>query len=110
MNQIITIAAKQVEGIEDIYHIRTRTVPEGIEISFHLSVYFGYNIPTIVKKARKRINEILEHMTSLHVLEINVAIEKISIKEDLEEKRTAVTLSLLLSSVLLLAEMLQVYK
>ncbi|HHX95140.1 MAG TPA: Asp23/Gls24 family envelope stress response protein [Clostridia bacterium] len=81
INQIITIGAKQVEGVEDIYHIRTRTVPEGIEINFHMSVFFGYSIPNIVKNTRSRIADILERMTSLHVLEINIVIQKMSIGE-----------------------------
>lgn len=84
INQIIISAAKQVEGVDEIYHIRTRTVPEGIEISFQMTAFFGYNIPKIIEQTRTTISEVLEHMTSLHVLEINILVKKVSLEQTQE--------------------------
>ena len=80
INQIISESAKQVKGVDQIGHIRTRTVPEGIEISFQMTVFYGYRIPEVVEDARNTISAILEHMTSLHVLEVNIVVNNISLK------------------------------
>lgn len=84
INQIISESAKQVKGVDQIGHIRTRTVPEGIEISFQMTVFYGYRIPEVVEDAKNTISAILEHMTSLHVLEVNIMVNKISLKPSLD--------------------------
>jgi len=81
INQIITIASQKIPGVEKIYHIRTRTTPEGIKISFHMTVLFGYYLPNLVQKTKEIVQEAIEHMTSLHVLEINILIKKLSMEK-----------------------------
>lgn len=85
INQIISESAKEVEGVEEVSHIRTRTVPEGIEINCQMTVFFGYKIPDVVENTRSAISAVLEHMTSLHVLEINILVKKISLENLPEE-------------------------
>lgn len=85
INQIITAAAKSVQSVEDVYHIRTRTVPEGIEISLQMTVVFGHKIPEVVEQTKRSIHSTLEHMTSLHVLVINIFVKKVSLESSGEE-------------------------
>ena len=81
INHIISMATEKVDGVEEVYHIRTRTTPEGIEISLHITVIFGHRIPRVVEEAKQSIHHYLELMTSLHVLEINILVKKISMEE-----------------------------
>ena len=78
INQIISIAADNIEGVDKIYQIRTRTTAEGINISFLLSVKYGYYIPKIVQEVKESVKNAIEHMTNLYVLEINVLVKKIA--------------------------------
>lgn len=87
INQIISESAKRVEGVDEIFHIRTRTVPEGIEISFQMSVFYGCKIPEVVENARYTISTLLEHMTSLHVLEVNIGVNKLTLKESADPEQ-----------------------
>jgi len=87
VNQIISESAKRVEGVDEISHIRTRTVPEGIEISFQMTVFYGYKIPEVVENARNTVSSLLEHMTSLHVLEVNIVVNKITLQEAADQEQ-----------------------
>lgn len=80
INQIISTTALQVDGVQDVYHIRTRTVPEGIEINLQLTIIFGYNIPNLVEEVKQNIRTTLEHMTSLHTLAINILVKKVALE------------------------------
>ena len=82
INQIITAASLNVKGVRDIYHIRTRTVPEGIEISLQMTITFGHNIPALVEQTKRSIHSSLEHMTSLHILAINILVKKITLEDE----------------------------
>lgn len=86
INQIIEESASRVEGVDEITHIRTRTVPEGIEISLHLTIFFGFVIPEVVENTRKAISKDLDHMTSLHVLEVNIVVKKITMEPTSEPR------------------------
>lgn len=86
INQIISESAKTVDGVKEVYHIRTRTVPEGIEINFQMTVRLGYKIPQVVENLRNKAADVLEHMTSLHVLEINILVKKVSLDPSQEEE------------------------
>lgn len=86
INQIIEECADRIEGVDEIYHIRTRTLPEGIEISLHLTVIFGYVIPQVIANTQRAITAVLDHMTSLHVLEVNIAVKKITVPSPGEEE------------------------
>ena len=77
LNQIISYSTRTVPGIDSIRHIRTNTTAEGIKISFELTAIYGYNIPEIIYGCRSSIERYLGHMTSLHILEINISVKKL---------------------------------
>ncbi|NLJ99930.1 MAG: Asp23/Gls24 family envelope stress response protein [Clostridia bacterium] len=82
LNQIITASVSDIPGLDNIRHIRTYTTPEGIKINFEISVFHGYNIPKIAESCQQNIERHLRHMTSLHILEININVKKLVIKTD----------------------------
>lgn len=89
---IAGIAAMEVEGVDSmadgitrelIAKLGIKNLSKGVKVEIaeeHISVYmalniaFGYNIPEVCAKVQDRVKAMIENMTGLEVLDVNVKV------------------------------------
>lgn len=80
MQEIIKGVLIDFEDILKTHYILIKNTDGGTIISVDLIVKYGKPFPPMLKKARRKVKEIIEYMTALHVLEINFYVRKIIIE------------------------------
>ncbi|NLP44779.1 MAG: Asp23/Gls24 family envelope stress response protein [Peptococcaceae bacterium] len=104
---IASMAASEVEGVAemsggfvgDIANMfgRGKSASKGIKVEvgekeatvdLFLAVEYGVSIPDVAQNVQKSVKEAIEGMTGLSVLEINIHIQGIAIKNTAEAKET----------------------
>ncbi|MNY85713.1 Alkaline shock protein 23 [compost metagenome] len=97
---IVGLAAAEVEGVaamsggisEGIARALTRTqIQKGIKvevgtteaaIDIRAIFWYGVDIPSVCKELQSKVAEAVNIMTGLHVVEVNVTVDGISIKQE----------------------------
>ena len=51
----------------------------GVSVSLDVTIRYGYRIHEVVKATQAKIKEVVEAMTGLTVLEVNIAVKSLSI-------------------------------
>lgn len=69
---IVENVALRVEGVQRIVRFRMDNMPIGIKIDMDISIYYGCNIPNVIEKFQVHTKEILEKLTGLNVLAVNI--------------------------------------
>lgn len=80
IREIVKHIASKVEGIERAYRVYTENYREGIVISVDIFILNGYNILETSTFLQKEVSKVVESMTSINILKVNVNIVKIKIK------------------------------
>ena len=89
---IAGIAAMEVEGVSSMADgitkeliaklgiknlskgVKVEIADKGISVFMALNIAFGYNIPEVCSKVQERVKNMIESMTGLEVLEVNVKV------------------------------------
>lgn len=80
IREIVKHIASKVEGIERAYRVYTENFKEGIVISVDIFMLNGYSIPETASFLQKEVSEVVESMTSINILKVNVNIVRFKIK------------------------------
>lgn len=80
IREVVKHVASNVDGVERAYRVYTENYKEGIVISVDIFVLNGYNIPGIGVFLQKEIAEVVEYMTSINILRVNVNVVRLKTK------------------------------
>lgn len=69
------------EGIQKILRFRVDNMETGITINMDVAVYFGYYIPDILNKFQNNVKRIIEKLTGLNVISVNVSARTIYVEK-----------------------------
>jgi uncharacterized alkaline shock family protein YloU len=72
IREIVKHIASKVDGVERAYRVYTENFKEGTSISVDIFVLKGYNIPEIGMSLQREIVKVVESMTSINILKVNV--------------------------------------
>lgn len=86
LEQIIRMAAQMCEGVVKVQNIVLHEVTHGTIINMDLTVRYGKPLPPLLASVQERVKEMVEHMTALHVVQVNIYVRKLVLPEDM--KRT----------------------
>lgn len=79
---VMTIAAKackQSKGIAKVTRVRVETTHDGVVIDLETSVLYGQPLEDVLRHAQRQVKEVVEYMTALNVLEVNLAARHLSV-------------------------------
>ncbi|MCL5046971.1 MAG: Asp23/Gls24 family envelope stress response protein [Actinobacteria bacterium] len=79
VSAIATRAGEEVEGVTRIIRTVVETSPEGVVITLEVVLRFGGKLVPIMEEVQRRIKAMVEHMTALNVLEVNVEARRLSL-------------------------------
>lgn len=80
VSAIASRAAEEVPGIARINKVVLETRREGVIIDMEVTLCYGKPLFPILKEAQVRIRDVVEQMTALNVLEVNVAGRRIVVE------------------------------
>jgi len=70
--QLLTLIAKQIPGIENMVRYNVKKEPYGVIIDLDLELNYGYNAQEVLIEAQEKISETFEQLTAINVLVTNV--------------------------------------
>lgn len=82
LKSVISHIAMSVEGIYRVGRMNISTHPNGLTINMDVYVIYGYVIPKHLKDVQSNITKELEYMTGQNILEVNIYVKGLWIKED----------------------------
>ncbi|HHX23743.1 MAG: Asp23/Gls24 family envelope stress response protein [Tepidanaerobacteraceae bacterium] len=81
IRQIALYSAQQLQGIGPGGRVYIENYSSGIIIKMELTVEYGLQLQPILQKAQEKVAQMIEHMTSLNVLKVNVLAKNFYFKE-----------------------------
>ncbi|GAQ25403.1 Asp23/Gls24 family envelope stress response protein [Tepidanaerobacter syntrophicus] len=82
ISQIALYTAQQVCGIGSGGKVFIENNSEGIKLKLELSIEYGSDMQEVLRKVQKRVREIIEHMTGLNVLSVEVIAKRLYFTQD----------------------------
>lgn len=97
---IAGLAATEVEGVDSMAGnitnelvgklgmrnlskgVKVAVTEEHVSVDLSLNMKYGYSIPAVSEKVQDRVKTAIENMTGLMVLEVNIKIAGVSMKEE----------------------------
>lgn len=79
---VMTIAAKackQTKGIAKVTRVIVETTHDGVIVDLETSVQYGPRLEDVLRQAQRQVKEVVEYMTALNVLEVNVVARGLSV-------------------------------
>lgn len=80
IREIVKHIASKIDGVERAYRVYTENFKEGTAISVDIFVLKGYNIPKIGILLQREIVAVVESMTSINILKVNVNVVRFKTK------------------------------
>lgn len=74
-------AAEDVNGVAKVSRVFVNNTPDGIKISMDIIVDYGVNIVNVLAKVQTSVRRMVENMTALNVLNIDVVAKGLAVKE-----------------------------
>ncbi|HCC33373.1 MAG TPA: hypothetical protein DEQ28_05650 [Clostridiales bacterium] len=65
-------SARSGEAIPRVLRVEVDPQPEGVAIQLEVAVGFGYDLAEVMVAAQRRVKDMVEHMTALNVLKVNI--------------------------------------
>lgn len=75
-------AATEVVGIGGVQRVLVETWSVGVRITVDVTVTFGAHIPTVLDNVRRKVAEVVEHMTALNVLSVSAVAKRVILPRD----------------------------
>jgi len=82
---VASVAARVVLGIPGVARVLKVLVEsriDGVEINVDVAVKYGYEIPAVLEQGQRQVKEMVEYMTALNVLAINLAARRLVFEEN----------------------------
>ncbi len=65
-------AARSVDGLRRVARVWVEPKRDGVIVNLEVVVTYGYNLEAVLTAAQRAIKEVVEHMTALNVLAVNL--------------------------------------
>lgn len=65
-------SARSGEAIPRVLRVEVDPRPEGVTIALEVAVGYGYDLAEVMTATQRRIKDMVEHMTALNVLKVNI--------------------------------------
>ncbi|HHW07400.1 MAG TPA: Asp23/Gls24 family envelope stress response protein [Clostridia bacterium] len=85
LEQIIKGAAQLSSDVVKVQNIVLEEVPQGTIVNMDLTVRYGKPFPPLLDAVQERVKQVLEHMTALHVVQVNIYVRKLVLPEDMKK-------------------------
>lgn len=72
-------ACRGVEGVTRVGRVRVESKSEGVVIQMELTLKYGTRLPEVLIAAQERVKELVEYMTALNVLAVNLVAKRLSL-------------------------------
>ncbi len=86
VNQIALYTARQVPGIGPGGRVFIENNANGVILKLELSVEYGIQMQPVLTKVKKKVTEMIEHMTGLNVLSVEVIAKNLYFKSEPKNK------------------------
>lgn len=83
MEEIIKGTVRMFDDIVKVQNIFFEEVPQGTKIYMDVTIRYGKPFPALLASVQKRVKQVLEHMTALHVVQVNVFVRKLVVPESI---------------------------
>jgi uncharacterized alkaline shock family protein YloU len=80
VSAIASYAALEVDGVAGVRKVSMESWSEGVNLYIDVSVYYGNPLPPLLAAVRKRAKEVVEAMTALNVLRIEVTAKRLVVR------------------------------
>lgn len=80
IKKLVRLACSKTKGIYKCTSANISTSLNSLIINFDVEIYYGYNICEVIENLQRQIVEEIEHMTSLHIIAINIGIKRLKYK------------------------------
>ena len=81
ISQIALYAASQVPGIGPGGRVYIENYSTGVVLKLELTVLYGVYVPDVLKQVQEKVVQVIEYMTALNVLKVNIVAKNIYFKE-----------------------------
>lgn len=78
---IATHAAEEVDGVAKVSRVFLSNTNEGIKIGVDIIVDYGINIVNVLAKVQSSVRRMVENMTALNVINVDVVAKGLAVKE-----------------------------
>ena len=82
ITDIINIIAAEIKELDSVSDLYIKTKPDGMEIEIGIIVRYGFSITSVAAKLQKKVAEMVDEMTSLNLLSVDVKIESLMWDKD----------------------------
>lgn len=86
IQEIIRGAVSAFKEVTKVQHILIEEVTQGTVINMDLTILYGTPLPDLLKAVQFRVKEVLEHMTALHICEVNLYVMKLVVPDAMIKK------------------------
>jgi len=84
ISQIALYTARQVPGIGPGGRVYIENYESGVVLKLELTVLYGISLPPVLKQVQEKVAQVIEHMTALNVLKVNIIAKNIYFNERLK--------------------------
>jgi len=77
--QLANHMAAQVAGVSRIGKVEVASEPDGVKVSIDVHIYYGENIPAVLREVQRKVKENIEFFTSLNLLSVEVTARRIEL-------------------------------
>ncbi len=74
-------AAQEVDGVDKITRVSLKNHPDGIDINLDIIMDYGINIVGVLTRVQASVRKVVEYMTALNVLNIDVVAKSLTVKK-----------------------------
>lgn len=80
VSAIAAHAALEVDGVAQVRKVSVESWADGIHLALELSLYYGPMIPDLLRDVRRRVRTVVEEMTALNVLAVEVTARRLVVR------------------------------
>lgn len=84
LRAIAAAAAMEAGGVAGVLKVRVKSRPRGIRLELELAMGAHRPMEPILRRVQGRVRTVLEHMTALNVLAVDVVVKKLELEEGAE--------------------------
>lgn len=85
LEQIIKGAARLCDEVVKVQNIVLEEGTQGTIINMDLILRYGKPLPVLLPAVQERVKDVVEHMTALHVVQVNIYVRKLLLPEDMKK-------------------------
>jgi len=83
ISQIALYAASRIPGIGSGGRVYIENYASGVVLKLELTVLYGMNLPQVLTKVQEKVAQVIEYMTGLNVIKVNILVKNVYFNESL---------------------------